>query len=147
MYCGARGLSPVPSDEALLVASEWIDGVYGARFPGVRLAGRAQDRAWPRKGATDREGQPIIGIPDEVVYATIEAAIREDASPGSLAPDVVPAMMLKAARVEGAVSVTYAVPEGGDPMGMVPVLTRIEGILWPILTGSGNTGIGVQLIA
>lgn len=141
-YCDARALSPEPTDEALLRASEYIDARFRARFPGRKLGGRAQVREWPRSGAFDADGDPIIGVPDEIKAATIEAAIREEREPGSLSPDVVPGKIVRSASVDGAVSVTYA---DATASGMVPMLSAVEGLLSAILI-SARAGAGVMLV-
>lgn len=134
-------------DAALLRASEYIDGVYGARFTGYRKDRRAQLRAWPRYDAYDAESNYIdpTTVPIEVENATYEAAIRELASPGSLSPDVVPGTMIKSVTVEGAVSVDYVTPN--DVSDQRPVLTVLDGILAPLLgslMGGSLVGVAVR---
>lgn len=141
-YCDARALSPEPQAEALLRASEYIDARFRSRFPGQKLGGRAQIREWPRTGAVDANGDAIIGVPDEIKAATIEAAIREEREPGSLSPDVVPGKIVRSASVDGAVSVTYA---DATASGMVPMLSAVEGLLSAILV-SAQSGAGIMLV-
>lgn len=76
-------------DGAIVRASRWIDGRFGARFSGSRLQGRAQGLEWPRTGATDFAGAAVASneVPAEIQRATAEAALRELRSPGSLSPD------------------------------------------------------------
>lgn len=95
-------------DGKLLVASEWLDARYGGMFPGRKTNGRAQDRAWPRTGASDHEGYAIDfeTVPVEIDYATYEAARREFNSAGILSRDYTPNKYQRAA-VSGAVDVTY----------------------------------------
>jgi hypothetical protein len=75
---------------ALVRATQYIDGAYRSSFPGCRTDGREQTLEWPRAGAYDREGLSIDSdvIPVEIENATYEGALRELASPGSLAPDI-----------------------------------------------------------
>ena len=75
-------------------------------------------------------------IPRELKHATIEAAVRELASPGALSPDVTPGKIIKSVAVAGAVSVDYALP--GTVDDQKPVSTLIEGILAPILNPSNG---------
>lgn len=77
------------AEGAIVRASRWIDGTFGARFPGSRVKGRGQGLEWPRTGATDYSGALIASdeVPAEIQRATAEAALRELRSPGSLAPD------------------------------------------------------------
>lgn len=151
IYCQARGydlgdLTPSPEDRVttiLLRGSEYIDGAYGARFPGVRTDGRAQEFQWPRTGAVDTEGNaiPENEIPSEVIKATYEAALREWESPGSLVPDQNPAEREKSVTV-GPVSVTYAdatAVQAGEPV--YPVIGVIDRILEPLLGKKASPGL------
>lgn len=138
-YASARGLtftaSPAaPAEAALRRATEWLDGTYRNRFPGYRTNGRAQALEWPRTGACDREGNEIASdeIPVEIIHATIEAAVRELASAGSLSPDIVPGKVKKRVRVEGAVEVEYAVGSG-SAYEQRPVVAVIDAILSSLL--------------
>lgn len=94
-YADARGTSYVgkTDDEitqALVRASSYIDGAYRASFPGYKTGRREQVLEWPRTNATDGAANslPSDEVPVEIENATYEGAIRELASPGSLAPDV-----------------------------------------------------------
>lgn len=94
-YCDARGVSYAgkTDDEitqALVRASSYIDGAYRASFPGYKTGRREQVLEWPRTNATDGAANslPSDEVPVEIENATYEGAIRELASPGSLAPDV-----------------------------------------------------------
>lgn len=148
-YTESRGFDEAElSDELLLVASEWIDGRYGSRFPGRRAAGRIQDRAWPRVDAVDNEGYPIDDIPDEVKEATVLVALRVlSEGVNSLSVEYTPGKRIASASVDGAVSVTYADIEDkiqGDPM--LPVFSEVEAALWPILVDSSRHTVGIRLI-
>lgn len=102
-----------PSIEAaLLVASEWIDGTYGALFVGEKTGGFLQDREWPRINAQIVNPNyyytfPNNEIPQQVIYAVYEAAYRQAANPGSLLIDYTPGKY-KRVSIDGAVSVEYA---------------------------------------
>jgi len=137
-YAAARGLafpvSPIaPAEQALRRATAWIDGKYRSRFPGSRTHSRGQALEWPRMYATDADGNEIASdeIPVEIVNATIEAAVREMASPGSLSPDVTPGKVKKSARV-GDIEVEYAVGTG-NAYDQRPVVSVIDGILSSLL--------------
>lgn len=116
-------------EAALRRATAWIDGRYRARFPGVRTYARAQALEWPRVGADDAEGTPIPSdeIPDEVVAATCEAALRELVSAGSLSPDVTSSDAVKRAKA-GPVEVEFASPAVTAAMAR-PTLTVVEDLL------------------
>lgn len=96
---------------ALLVASEWIDSVYGKLFTGYPTGGYNQERQWPRTAAwayiNPIYNFPTNAIPKEVEYATYEAAWQQANSPESLSVNYTPNKYKKAA-VDGAVSVEYA---------------------------------------
>lgn len=94
-YAAARRLtfsieSETACEAALRVATAWIDARFRSRFPGIRQYGRAQALEWPRSGAVDVDGWAVAAniVPNEVVRATCEAAIRELATPGALSPDL-----------------------------------------------------------
>ena len=92
---------------ALLVASEWLDARYRARFPGIKVLGRIQEREWPRFNATDIHGEDLgTGVPIEIENATYEAAAIQAASPGALSVNYSPGKY-KSVSISGAVSVVY----------------------------------------
>lgn len=119
-------------EAALLRASAWLDGAYGFRFPGSKTGGREQERAWPRTEAIDVEGEEIADdeIPREIKHATFEAALRELASPGSLAPDYTLAQAVKSERV-GQISIEYR--DAINPESFRPTLMLIDDILASLL--------------
>ncbi len=145
-YHAARGNTAWASAEdanltiALLRGSEFIDQAYASQFPGWKTGRRQQVREWPRTDAWDNDENPIDSgeIPDEVINATYEAALRELAIPGSLRPDYVIANRVKAQRVEGAVSREFF-PGTGTGMDMATMVPIINGILSPILTGESSS--------
>lgn len=113
-YATARGLAFPTTDaalceQALRRATAWLDDRYARRFPGARRRLRAQALEWPRVGVTDANGYsvPETEVPTEVVRATCEAAVRELASPNSLAPDLKRGGAIRAVKA-GSVSVEYA---------------------------------------
>jgi hypothetical protein len=102
---------PSKKEAALIRATAFIDATYRARFPGYPTRGRAQALEWPRRGAytyVPDNGRssayfdantgagydqgytylPVNEIPRELRAAVCEAAMRELAKPGSLAPDL-----------------------------------------------------------
>jgi hypothetical protein len=137
-YATAHGLtfpaSPLaPAEQALRRATAFIDAHYRNRFPGQRKNGRGQALEWPRSYACDKDGNVIADdeIPVEIVNATIEAAVREMAVPGSLNPDVTPGKVKKSASV-GDIAVEYAVGTG-SAYEQRPVVGVIDGILSSLL--------------
>jgi len=141
-YCETMGydvgdLEPSPADpvDAILVrGSVYIDGKYRAQFIGKKTGGRAQDREWPRTGATDAENNPIPSdeVPAEIERATYEAALREHENPGSLVPDYVAAERVKSETV-GPLSVTYVDSTVMSAADAWPVIGVIDMILAPLL--------------
>lgn len=113
-----------------------IGALYGSRFPGSQTFGRAQGLPWPRTGATDRECRAIgpNEMPVEYLNAVAEAALREDALPGSMLPDVANGGAVKSLREEvGSLKTQtdYAVSDGAHAPG--PRFPLIDGILAPLL--------------
>lgn len=147
-YHAARGRAEwvdAPDAErtaALIRGSDYVDqryrgqaGAYdGPRFPGRKTSGRAQEREWPRAGATDRDGNIILPteVPREVERAAYEAAYRELLQPGSLSPDFVPSEQVSREKV-GPIEVSYASGADGDAVPNRPVVTVIDEILGPVL--------------
>jgi hypothetical protein len=91
-YCDDRAITLASGDEegALIRATAYLDNTYRTRFPGQRKLFRNQGLEWPRVGVVDMNGFPVAdnAIPIEIIRATCEAAIRELAAPGALAPDL-----------------------------------------------------------
>lgn len=113
--------------------SVYIDGTYVRRFPGQPTAGAAQEREWPRSNATDRYGNPLPSdeVPQRVIDASYQAAYLEATKPGLLTTTYTPGQAKVLTEVKG-VKWTL-VGEMSGPQAMVPISTRIEGILAPIL--------------
>lgn len=113
---------------ALIRATQWLDATYKSRYPGLRLQGRTQPLQWPRSGAYDVDGNEIAEdeIPQEIMAATCEAALRELSSPGSLAPDYNNSQRVVSEKV-GDLAVTYS--DSTSAADMTPVFSMIDGIL------------------
>ena len=142
-YVTARGLtfptSPVgPAEAAIIRATAAIDAMYRARFPGQRTNGRAQALEWPRKYASDAEGNPIgeNEIPQEIVNATCEAAVRELATPNSMMPDLERGGAIQRFKA-GSVEVEYS----GSASART-AFTAIDGILSSLLGTASLPWIG-----
>lgn len=138
-YATARGLTFTPDgtgDSALIRATTWLDATYINYWPGVPTLGRSQDLQWPRYDVenttevTDVDGNTIAKdeIPVEVIDALCEAAIIEQANPGTLSPSVIPGQKLKSASVYQAVEVEYWNSNGGVD-DTRPVPTVVDDIL------------------
>lgn len=133
-YFAARNLAawtaaPLAAREAALIqATAYIDGSYA--FAG-RLADLGQPLAWPRHGATDREGRPLSGIPRRVEHATAELALI--ALAGALAPPAERGGEIAREKV-GPIEVEYA--PGAPPGRTYPFADLLLG---PLLKPAGRT--------
>jgi hypothetical protein len=111
---------------------------YEPRFTGRRTGGYTQERAWPRTGATTYYGEAIPSneIPVAIINAAYEAAFLELTNPGSLSPVVTGSSAVKREKV-GQLEVEYSTSSSTDIDDLVafatPVVTAIEGLLWPFL--------------
>lgn len=111
---------------------------YEKHFSGRRTGGWQQERAWPRTGATTYYGEAIPDdvIPEAIINASYEAAFLELTNPGSLSPVVTGSSTVKREKV-GQLEVEYATSSSMSVDDLValatPVVTVIEGLLWPFL--------------
>lgn len=126
--------------------SDYVDGTYGPRFPGAPTGGLAQERAWPRTGATIY-GSTLADtlIPQRVIDASYMAAYIEATNPGSLAAVTDPAKRVKRQKV-GTIEREFFEPgEGGAGASSAPVSSVIEGLLAPLLAPEPD-GIGIWVV-
>lgn len=137
-YAEQRGWVLPPGDimPALLSGSLAVDR-YEPRFGGRRTGGFTQDRAFPRTGASTYYGEaiPPDAIPLAIVSASYEAAFLELTNPGILSPVVTGSSAVKREKV-GQLEVEYSSSSVSvaDAVAMAtPVVTMIEGLLWPFL--------------
>ena len=93
---------------ALIRATTAIDSIYRSRFPGYRTNFRDQELEWPRTNAYDAEGILIDSteIPQEILDATCEAALRELSTAYSLQPDLARGGRIRSIRA-GSVAIDY----------------------------------------
>ncbi|MER9829173.1 hypothetical protein NKJ51_12400 [Mesorhizobium sp. M0134] len=115
--------------------SAYIDGTYGMRFPGRPTGGLAQERAWPRTGATVY-GSTLASdlIPQRVIDASYEAAYLELVKPGSLSVSFDPSRKVKRQRVEGIEREFFEPSDSGNIFAPdAPISTIIEGLLAPLI--------------
>jgi hypothetical protein len=111
---------------------------YEPRFSGTRAGGFAQERAWPRTGAATYYGEaiPSDSVPAAIVNASYEAAFIELTNPGSLSPVVTGNAAVKREKV-GPLETEYATSSSSSQADIIamstPVVTTIEGLLWPFL--------------
>lgn len=133
-YCTAKGLvfasgSTTDKETALRRATDAIDAIYRSRFPGVRRKYRNQAKEWPRLGAADASGYPVPydAVPVEIKNATCEAAVRELAEAGTMAPDLDRGGAIRRIKA-GSVEVEY-----GANASAGSVFTVIDGLLSGLL--------------
>lgn len=111
--------------------SAYVDGVYGSRFPGVPTDGVAQERAWPRTGAT-AYGSEIASdtIPTAVVQASYAAALYEAENPGGLSVAATAAGAIKRKKVD-VIEKEYFEGSGDAVADATVRLSVVEGLLAP----------------
>lgn len=131
-YAAKKGLSfpasPIePAEQALRRATAWLDNTYRIRFPGA-ATDVWQALEFPRVGVIYR-GQPLDDdvIPRQIKEAAIEAAVREMAEPGSLAPDLERGGAVKRLKA-GSVEIEYS-----DSADLTTTFTTIDGLLSGLL--------------
>ena len=106
---------------AILSATRYIDGRYRALFKGYRKT-RTQALEWPRLAVLDDFGWPFALVPQDVLDATCEAALR--ALSGALTPDLTRSGLTKEEQV-GPLRTVYMDAASGLPD--YPEITRILG--------------------
>lgn len=122
-------------------ASDYIDGLYGARFKGVLAGGFEQERSWPRTGAVvHRQAIPDDVIPDAVIRASYAAALYEAQNPGGLEVAVSASGAVKRERIEGAVDTEYFEGSGDAAADATIRLSAVEGLLSPFLQVEATGG-------
>lgn len=114
--------------------SVYIDGAYGDRFPGRPTGGLAQERAWPRTGATVY-GSTLASdlVPQRVIDASYMAAYLDATQPGALAVLVDPAKRVKRQKVDTIEREFFEPGANGAAIVAAPVSTVIEGLLAPLI--------------
>lgn len=124
--------------QALVVASEWIDSRYRSLFGGLKVGLRDQVREWPRTGALDYYGYPVLEtfVPVEIEQATYEIALIHLAGTTPLSQNFVPAKYRKVS-VDGAISLEYA--QFANASDTQAQFKRVEEILSGLI-GSQLTG-------
>jgi hypothetical protein len=114
--------------------STYIDGTYGYRFLGTPTDGLAQERVWPRTGATIY-GSTIAStlIPTRVIEASYMAGYIEATNPGFLTVVTDPSKRVKRQKVD-TIEREFFEPGGGSVFAPdTPVSSVIEGILAPLI--------------
>jgi|15BtaG_2_1085339.scaffolds.fasta_scaffold03962_6 hypothetical protein len=83
------GASTATKEEALRIATQYLDVVYSRRWIGVRQV-ETQSLAWPRWQVVDYDGFTIGDdeVPSQLEDATAELAVRHITETGGLLPDI-----------------------------------------------------------
>lgn len=114
-------------------ASDYIDGLYGARFKGLPTGGFEQERAWPRTGAVaHRQAIPADAIPDAVIRATYAAALYEAQNQGKLVISATAGAALKRKKID-VLEKEYFEGSGDAVADATVRLSSVEGYLAPFL--------------
>lgn len=129
-------------EQAIRRATKYVDSLGTIRpclWIGVRTKGSQQGLLWPRIGATDSDGNPVMSneIPSEIIQASQEASFREATSPNSLNPDYVLADTFKSAKV-GPLEVEYATSSEAGVIPTKPVIGIIDALVKQFLSCYGN---------
>jgi len=109
------GATSDQKDEALRLATQWLDLTYGQRWKGIR-SNSDQALDWPRSGVSDRDGRAIDTdeLPQKLLDATAEMALRHITETDGIMPDEADAAPVKQEKIKvGEIeeSVTYAAPK------------------------------------
>lgn len=113
--------------------SVYIDGQYGSQFTGSPTGGFAQERAWPRTGATAyRASIPDDVVPTAVIQASYHAALYEAQNPGGLAVSATGTGNIKREKTD-VLETEYFAGSGDALADATPTLSAVEGLLAPFL--------------
>ena len=143
-----QSASPTDEQEAAIIrASAYLDRKYGSRYPGTKMNGRAQSLGWPRKDATDANGETIEDdeVPNEVKKAVAEAALREYLEPGSLSPDYLNTSQVTSETL-GPLSVSYAVSQTTSLKDSQPIITVIDDIMSGLVRAPASLLFGEKVL-
>lgn len=124
--------------------SDYVDGLYGARFPGYPTDGVEQERAWPRDGATvfgASIGDTVI--PVAVINASYAAAYYEALNPGKLSVVTSPTARVKRRKVDVIETEFF---EPGDDTSAAPILSTVEGLLSAYLISADAYGPAIFVV-
>lgn len=125
----------------------YVDGLYGPRARGVPAGGYAQERAWPRTGATAYGSAiPDDIIPDAWVQASYHAALYEAENPGGLAVVATGAGAIKREKT-GPLETEYFEGSGNAATDATPILSAVEGLVAPFVIPDDADGcVGIWSI-
>lgn len=138
VWLAGQGLTLPPGSPTPAVlrqrGSDYVDGLYGQRFPGSPTGGFAQERAWPRAEAETNQGSAIPSdvVPVAVINASYAAAYHEAENPGSLQASATAAGNIKREKTD-VLETEYFEGSGDALEDATPLLSAVEGLLAPFL--------------
>lgn len=109
------------------------------RWQGDRVSGRSQALAWPRSDVYDAENN-LVGndeLPQEVVDACCELALRELVEANSIAPDFVSSDKVKREKI-GEIEVEYA-DTSNSAKSVTPVIPIVDSLINQFLVSGGSS--------
>lgn len=127
-------------------ASDYLDGLYEARFIGVRTDPLEQERAWPRTGAVvQKVAIPSDTIPGAIERASYAAALYEALNPGGLSAAASQSGTIKREKVD-VLEVEYVAGSGDVIADATVRLSAVEGSLAPFLRPEGIASLGLWAV-
>lgn len=150
-WLALNGLAlPVDAPAAAILrqrASDYIDGLYEARFVGQRTDPLNQERAWPRTGAVvANTAVPADVIPPAIERAAYAAALYEAQNPGKLAISATVGGALKRKKID-VIEKEYFEGSGDAVADATVRLSSVEGPLAPFLrVESAASGLGLWAV-
>ena len=83
------GASTATKEEALRMAAQYLDAIYGGRWLGLKK-GEGQALDWPRAGATDYDGYYMdsSALPQKLKDMAAEMALRNITETSGIIPDI-----------------------------------------------------------
>jgi hypothetical protein len=134
------GATEAEQEAAAVRATDYLDGQYASRFRG-RKRTQAQARQWPRIGAMDDQGFPLVAVdtvPRGVKLAHAELALR--ALSGPLNPDLSAAdYVVSQSRGLGPISTSVTYSQSRVHEG--PRYPEVEGHLAPLVVNRMSVDI------
>ena len=127
------GASTAEKEEALRMATQYLDATYNALWIGTR-ANETQVLDWPRSDAEDTDGFVIASdtLPKAIEDATAEAAVRHITETDGLFPDVSTPGSIKSYKVKVGPVEEATEYVGGNPQ--VKAFRIIDSLLRGLIT-------------
>jgi hypothetical protein len=135
--------APAAKENALVLATQYLDARYGGRWLGYRAHGYGEDSSheqaldWPRIGAYDADGWPHDEdvLPVRLVQATCEVALRVLLGDDLLGTVTAPGGLRSESVTVGPVSESRSYV-GSKPYGYL--YPKIEALVRPLICAGGQ---------